>query len=121
MVSCEANILKGSGPAATGVSEPSVFEIAGDNSFAGKGRAEVANVSQVVCRLPETAMDYKQEREVSPILGEPQLTKVLRVNAVPYALIERRRRPRQDVAQATPQMMTRLEPYKVGPWEPTTI
>jgi hypothetical protein len=63
VVSSEADIMKGTRPATTRVSEPSIFEIAGDDSFAGEGSTEITNVLQVICRLPETAMDYEQERK----------------------------------------------------------
>jgi hypothetical protein len=49
MVGREADILKGSRPTTAGVSEPSVFEVAGDDSFAGEGSAKIANVLQVIC------------------------------------------------------------------------
>jgi len=44
VISREADILKRSGPAAARISDQAVFEVAGDDSFAGKGGAEVANV-----------------------------------------------------------------------------
>ena len=44
MVSREADVLKRSGPTTTRISEPSVFEVASDDSFAGEGGTEVANV-----------------------------------------------------------------------------
>ena len=69
MVSREANIQKRSRPAAARISEPSVFEVAGDDSFAGKGSADVANVRQVIRGLPETAMNYEQQRERSLAIG----------------------------------------------------
>jgi len=44
VISRETDILKRSRPTATVISDPSVIEVAGDDSFAGKGGAEVANV-----------------------------------------------------------------------------
>jgi hypothetical protein len=44
MVSREANIMKGSRKAAPKISETPIFDIAGDDSFARKGGAEIANV-----------------------------------------------------------------------------
>jgi len=92
MIGREANILKSSRPATTGISEPSIFKVAGNYSLAGEGGAEVANVRQVICGLPETAVDYEQEREWSLANREAQLSKVLRVMAILDTLIEARRR-----------------------------
>jgi hypothetical protein len=103
VVGREADILKRSRPAAARVSQPSVFEVAGDDSFAGEGGAEVANMVQVICGLPETAMDYEQEREGSLAIREAQLSKVLRIWAVLNTPMEGRRRPLQDVAQTLPK------------------
>ena len=59
MVSREADILEGSRPASARVSDPSVFEVAGDNSFVGECSAEGTNVFQVIGGLPETPMYHK--------------------------------------------------------------
>ena len=100
MVGREADVLKRSRPATAGISEPSVFEVAGDDSFAGKGSAEVADMRQVICGLPETAVNHEQEREWSPAIGEAQLSEVLRILTVLDAFVEVRRRSLQNVAQS---------------------
>ncbi len=100
MVSCEADIMKGSGPAATNISDPSVFNVAGDDSFARECSAERANVLQVIGRSPETAVNHEQEREGTRTIRKAQLGKVLRIRAVLDAFVESRWRSFQDVAQA---------------------
>ena len=44
MIGREANVLKSSRPATSRISEPSIFEVTGNDSLAGEGGAEVANV-----------------------------------------------------------------------------
>ena len=114
MIGREANILKSSRPATTRISEPSIFEVAGNDSLTGEGRADVANVRQVICRLPETAMDHEQERERSPANREAQLSKVLRIMTILDALIEPRRISLQDIAQASSEMKIQQSLYKVS-------
>jgi hypothetical protein len=98
VVSREADILKSSRPTATRVSEPSVFEVASGDSFACESSAEVTNVRQVICGLPETAVDHEQEWEGPLAFRETQLCKVLKIMAVLDPLIKGRWRPLQDVA-----------------------
>jgi hypothetical protein len=99
VINRQANVLKSSGPAATGVSQPSIFKIAGDDSLASEGSAERANVLQVIDRLPETTMDYEQEWKGSSARREAQLSEMLRSQAVLDSIIEIWRRSFQDVAQ----------------------
>jgi hypothetical protein len=82
VVSREADILKGPRPATARISESSIFEIAGDDSLAGEGSAEVTNMLQVISGLPETAMDYEQDWEGSRAVRYAQLGKMLRTLAV---------------------------------------
>lgn len=103
MVSRETDILKGSRPSTTRVAEPSVFEVAGDDSLSGERSAKIANVRQVIFGPPETTMDHEQERERSPPVRETQLSKVLRSLAIPDTFVEARWRPLQNVAQAIPK------------------
>ncbi len=93
MVGRETDILEGPRPSTAKISEPSVFEVAGDDSFTGEGSAEVANVLQVIFGLPETPMDYEQERKGPSAIRESQLSKVLGIWAVSDTPIEGRRRP----------------------------
>jgi len=104
----EANILESSKPATARISEPSIFEVAGNDSLAGEGGAEVANVRQVICGLPETAVDHVQEREGSPSNREAQLCKELRIRPILDTFIEARRRSLQDVAQASVKVTHRF-------------
>ncbi len=59
------------GPAAVGVSETPVFEVARDCSLAGRAGAESANVLQIIGGLPETTMNHEEEREGSLTLRVP--------------------------------------------------
>jgi len=59
MVNSEADISKSSRPAATRVSDPSIFQVASDDSFVGECSAEGANVLQVIGGPPETPMYHK--------------------------------------------------------------
>ena len=82
MVYGSADILEGARPAAARVPETPVFEIARDRSLAGKAGAESANVFQVIGGLPETTMNYEEEREGSIAPGKAKLSKLVRVAAV---------------------------------------
>ena len=100
MIDGEADILKSSRPTTPRISEPSVFEVAGNDSLAGERGTKVANVRQVVYGLPETTMDHEQEREWSSTRRKAQLSKVLRARPIIDALIVVWWRSLQDVAQA---------------------
>ncbi len=98
-MSCETDVLKGSWPTATGITNPPVFYVARDYSLVSEGSAETSNMRQVIDGLPETTVDNKEERERSLALGKPKLNELIRINAVADARVERRRCPFEDVAQ----------------------
>src|SRR5260370_19687953 len=87
---CETDVLKGSWPAAAGVADPSVFEVACDNSLRSEGGAEMPNVGQVILGLPETSVDNEEQRERSFALGKPKLSELTRIVAVMGPQVERR-------------------------------
>ena len=106
----EADILKSSRPPPTRVSKSSIFDVASYDSFTGKGGAEVADVRQVICGLPETPMDHEQEREWSSAAWKAQLSEVLGTSTIVETCIEGWWRPLQNVAQASSDMTHQLCP-----------
>ena len=74
---CEADVLKGSRPAPSRVSDPSVFYVTCDNSFGGESGAEMTDVRQVVDGLPETTMDDKEDREGSLAFRKSKLSELI--------------------------------------------
>ncbi len=87
---CETDVLKGSWPATAGVADPSVFQVARDNSLRSEGGAEMPNVGQVILGLPETPVDNEEQGERSFAVGKPKLGELTRIVAVTDPQVERR-------------------------------
>jgi len=95
------------------VSDPSVFEVAGDNSFASKCSAEVPNVLQVISGLPKSTVNHEHEREGTWATRQAHVSKVLGTLAVSDAFVENRRRSLQDATQVLIKMNCRKPWYKI--------
>jgi len=96
---CEADVLKGSGPATAWVADSPIFYVARDYSLGGERGTERPDMGKIIDGLPETAMDNKQEWERPFPAGKPKLNELIRIIAIADARIERRRCPFEDVAQ----------------------
>jgi hypothetical protein len=60
VASCETDVLKGSWPTSTEITNSTVFYVARDYSLASEGDAEMSNMRQVINGLPEATMDNKE-------------------------------------------------------------
>lgn len=85
---CEADVLKGSRPAAPWVADPPVFYVARDHSFGGEGGAEMTDMRQVVHGLPETTMNYEEHRERSLTFRKSKLSELIWVIPISDPFIE---------------------------------
>ena len=96
---CEADVLKGSRPTATGVADPPVFYVTRDYSLGGDCGAEMPDMRQVIFGLPETTMDNEEQRERSLTFGKSELYKLVGVVAVTQARVKSRWMSTEDAAQ----------------------
>ena len=76
------DILKGSGPPATPVSEAAIFDIPGGDPFTGKGRTEMSGVAQIVPGAPEPAVDEDDQGMRPWPIREPEVAKLERAGAI---------------------------------------
>jgi hypothetical protein len=87
---CEADVLKGSRPAAAKVANPPVFDVARDYPLGGEGGAEMPDMREVILGSPETAMDNEEQRERSFTVRKSELGELVGIIAISDPQVESR-------------------------------
>src|ERR1700716_639741 len=92
-----ANVLKRTGPSATSIAHPPVFDVEGRDARRSQRFAQVSGVREVVLRPPKAAVDVQQNRVRSLGARETHFEKLIRVGTVGCTLVGWRLRVAENV------------------------
>ena len=84
------DVLECSGPAATGIAHPPIFQAPGRDTAGGESSANVPGMGEIILRAPEATV-YENGNRMRAFAGGPaQVGELVRVSAIVQALGRRR-------------------------------